>query len=197
MTNSQSDKLGEWLRENAPDCGDNSCLFGGRGKGGMRTNGGCRCYKDVRPDMRRIYIERMQAALSALPPSGRNFPICKDHKSAGWNQPQLEDDDCILCHLFYLEAQESLLEEWQQRAKRAEDALAETKRPLDEQMARLNETVTRLNGELAARSASAAPIPETVVAGRPTTLMVFYEDCYINGQFAAKGMYYEMSADGQ
>ena len=25
------------------DCGDNSCLFGGRSKGGMRTNGGCRC----------------------------------------------------------------------------------------------------------------------------------------------------------
>lgn len=27
------------------DCGDNSCLFAGRGKGGMRTNGGCQCYK--------------------------------------------------------------------------------------------------------------------------------------------------------
>lgn len=25
------------------DCGDNSCLFAGRGKGGMRTNGGCQC----------------------------------------------------------------------------------------------------------------------------------------------------------
>ncbi len=25
------------------DCGDNSCRFGGEGKGGMRTNGGCRC----------------------------------------------------------------------------------------------------------------------------------------------------------
>lgn len=25
------------------DCGDSSCLFAGRGKGGMRTNGGCRC----------------------------------------------------------------------------------------------------------------------------------------------------------
>jgi len=25
------------------DCGDNSCYFKARGKGGMRTNGGCRC----------------------------------------------------------------------------------------------------------------------------------------------------------
>jgi hypothetical protein len=53
-----------WLRDHAPDCGDNSCLFGGRGKGGMRTNGGCRCFKDVRPDMRRIFIERMWQAIN-------------------------------------------------------------------------------------------------------------------------------------
>lgn len=57
----------DWLREKAPDCGDNSCLFGGRGKGGMRTNGGCRCFKDVRPDMRRIFIERMWQAVSSMP----------------------------------------------------------------------------------------------------------------------------------
>lgn len=25
------------------DCGDSSCQFAGKGKGGMRTNGGCRC----------------------------------------------------------------------------------------------------------------------------------------------------------
>lgn len=54
----------DWLREHAPDCGDNSCLFGGRGKGGMRTNGGCRCFKDVRPDMKRVFIERMWNALA-------------------------------------------------------------------------------------------------------------------------------------
>lgn len=29
------------------DCGDNSCMFYGRGKGGMRTNGGCRCYQNL------------------------------------------------------------------------------------------------------------------------------------------------------
>ena len=77
----------------------------------------------------------------------RRLTICKDHQHADWNQPALEDDACILCRLFYLEAQESLLEEWQQRAKRAEDAIAEIQRPLDAQMSRLNETVVRLNDE--------------------------------------------------
>lgn len=61
---SNTPRLLEWLREHAPDCGDNSCLFGGRGKGGMRTNGGCRCFRDVRPDMKRIFIERIWAALN-------------------------------------------------------------------------------------------------------------------------------------
>ena len=30
----------------------------------------------------------------------------------------------------------------------------------------------------------------------PTTLVVFDSDCYVNGQFAAKGMYYEVAQDG-
>jgi hypothetical protein len=77
----------------------------------------------------------------------RIFTICKDHRNTDWNPPTLEDSYCILCRLFYLEAQESLLEEWQQRATRAEATIEEIKRPLDAQMARLNETVTRLNGE--------------------------------------------------
>lgn len=81
----------------------------------------------------------------------RCFPICEDHTRADWNQPTLEDDNCVLCRLFYLEAQEGLLEEWQQRAKRAEEAIAEINRPLNDQMARLNETVVRLNTELEAK----------------------------------------------
>jgi hypothetical protein len=28
------------------DCGDNSCYFKAHGKGGMRTNGGCRCVEN-------------------------------------------------------------------------------------------------------------------------------------------------------
>lgn len=89
------------------------------------------------------------AAAASLSSSigGRTFHVCEDHKNADWNQPELDDDACVLCRLFYLEAQESLLEEWQQRAKRAEEAAAEIQRPLDAQMARLNETVVRLNAE--------------------------------------------------
>jgi hypothetical protein len=52
----------DWLHENAPDCGDNSCMFGGRGKGGMRTNGGCRCFRDL-STLKRIYVERLYSAL--------------------------------------------------------------------------------------------------------------------------------------
>ena len=77
----------------------------------------------------------------------RKFHVCKDHQDAEWNQPELDADACVLCRLFYLEAQESLLEEWQQRALKAEAAIAEIQRPLDAQMARLNATVTLLNEE--------------------------------------------------
>lgn len=34
------------------DCGDNSCLFAWK-KGGMRTNGGCRCLRDASWETRR------------------------------------------------------------------------------------------------------------------------------------------------
>lgn len=88
------------------------------------------------------------AGAAPLPSSVRSFDICDDHRDADWNQPGIDDEACVLCHLFYLEAQEQLLEEWQGRAVRAEQATAEVQRPLDAQMGRLNETVTRLNGEL-------------------------------------------------
>lgn len=35
-------EIEETLKKYAPDCGDNSCRFAVE-KGGMRTNGGCRC----------------------------------------------------------------------------------------------------------------------------------------------------------
>ncbi len=38
---------------NELDCGDNSCLFAER-KGGMRTNGGCRCLDELPADRRRV-----------------------------------------------------------------------------------------------------------------------------------------------
>ena len=40
------------------DCGDNSCNYAKK-KGGMRTNGGCRCLQDVDPHMKRVNIERV------------------------------------------------------------------------------------------------------------------------------------------
>lgn len=96
--------------------------------------------------------EAEAAAPSATPLTAeagelRSFTICKDHVNAEWNQPELGDLNCVLCRLFYLEAQETLLEEWQQRAKRAEDAIAEIERPLDAQMERLNNTVIRLTAD--------------------------------------------------
>ena len=39
-------------------CGDNSCCWGSRG--GMATNGGCRCYKDIRPTTIEGRVELMQ-----------------------------------------------------------------------------------------------------------------------------------------
>ncbi len=45
------------------DCGDNSCEFT-RNRGGMRTNGGCRCVKDIGPfPVRR----RVTASIKMLP----------------------------------------------------------------------------------------------------------------------------------
>lgn len=45
------------------DCGDNSCQFAPK-KGGMRTNGGCRCVTDLKPFSKRLAVTR---ALQALP----------------------------------------------------------------------------------------------------------------------------------
>ena len=59
---SPNNTLVEWLLKNAPDCGDNSCLFGGRGKGGMRTNGGCRCFTEL-PHAKRVFVERLYQSL--------------------------------------------------------------------------------------------------------------------------------------
>jgi hypothetical protein len=36
------------MSDRSPGCGDNSCLFSSiRPNGGMRTNGGCRCFKNL------------------------------------------------------------------------------------------------------------------------------------------------------
>ena len=49
------------------DCGDNSCAFEGRSRGGMRTNGGCCCLKDLDFDKRMRamgYIRDLEAELA-------------------------------------------------------------------------------------------------------------------------------------
>jgi len=42
-------------------CSDGGCVFGH--PGGMHTNGGCRCLKEIRPFAERIRIERNIRAL--------------------------------------------------------------------------------------------------------------------------------------
>ncbi len=42
------------------DCGDNSCLYQDRSKpGGVRTNGGCRCFRGILHTDKRMYVERL------------------------------------------------------------------------------------------------------------------------------------------
>lgn len=36
-----------------PDCCDNSCIFSS-GRGGMRTNGGCRCFENSQGDRKQL-----------------------------------------------------------------------------------------------------------------------------------------------
>jgi hypothetical protein len=48
------------------DCGDNSCMFRDRSKpSGMRTNGGCSCFKDL-PTEKRMFVRAMYRKLAAL-----------------------------------------------------------------------------------------------------------------------------------
>lgn len=54
----------DWLF-NTLDCGDNSCLFKPPGAGGMRTNGGCRCFSDLTP-VRRRYVYKMLHEIKKL-----------------------------------------------------------------------------------------------------------------------------------
>lgn len=47
-----------------PDCGDSSCEYA-KTKTGMRTNGGCRCYKDCKNNAR-LYAKWMHHEMRAL-----------------------------------------------------------------------------------------------------------------------------------
>lgn len=46
----------------ALDCGDNSCVFAVR-KGGMRTNGGCRCLRNMVPSAKSSELTALERSL--------------------------------------------------------------------------------------------------------------------------------------
>lgn len=55
------------------DCGDNSCVFAWK-KGGMRTNGGCRCLQDLPHDQRRdinLWAQRARQEIRDAEQRGR------------------------------------------------------------------------------------------------------------------------------
>jgi len=55
---SKQEESSGWIL-NTLDCGDNSCLYRNRAKpSGMRTNGGCRCFKEL-STKKRIYVEKL------------------------------------------------------------------------------------------------------------------------------------------
>ena len=74
------------------------------------------------------------------------LPICDAHRLGELELPDLVGS-CVACRIAYLEAQESLLSKAEDRAKEAEAVIADIRRPLDEQMVRLNATIIRLNRE--------------------------------------------------
>ena len=55
-------------REQDLDCGSNSCRFGGRYKGGMRTNGRCTCIENLIENVndQRALIEQQAKELTEL-----------------------------------------------------------------------------------------------------------------------------------
>ena len=46
------------------DCGDSSCLFA-KNKRGMRTNGGCRCFRDL-PTTKRMFVHKIFNTLKKI-----------------------------------------------------------------------------------------------------------------------------------
>jgi hypothetical protein len=48
------------------DCGDNSCVFAPRPLTGMRTNGGCRCFRDLTTKQRLFITQTWQIALQHI-----------------------------------------------------------------------------------------------------------------------------------
>lgn len=64
--------------------------------------------------------------------------------------------ETLIQMVHYYQAQDGLLTKAQDEAKKLREELAEVKRPLDDQMARLNKRVIELNEQLAKANASPA-----------------------------------------
>jgi hypothetical protein len=58
-------RVNDALEKYSIDCGDNSCRFAVK-KGGMRTNGGCRCLSTGRSMMTAPPLERLAAVQAQL-----------------------------------------------------------------------------------------------------------------------------------
>lgn len=59
------------------DCGDNSCRFA-RDKGGMRTNGGCRCWERLTDPEYSSKLRRIVSVLAALRAAIDAPPVAPD-----------------------------------------------------------------------------------------------------------------------
>ena len=60
--------MGQWLVDSAIhklDCGDNSCKYASQ-RGGMRTNGGCRCSRNNGKDVEFFLSQNYHAALKRI-----------------------------------------------------------------------------------------------------------------------------------
>lgn len=58
MTQEQIEQLRKYYKslEEKLDCGDGSCHW--KKSGGMRTNGGCSCFRDI-PSSKRVYLHTL------------------------------------------------------------------------------------------------------------------------------------------
>ena len=80
-----------------PDCGDNSCYFA-KERGGMRTNGGCRCSQNHPKEVERYARQlRMIAEANALLIENLKLEIRELRSGIGWGRAQESDQNLRNC----------------------------------------------------------------------------------------------------
>lgn len=86
------------------DCGDNSCYFKEGPKGGMRTNGGCRCLRSSVGQMEvRRRLKKMEGALREIERQGEWYSQKfqgPEHEWRHWAGPEIWQivDDALHQH---------------------------------------------------------------------------------------------------